>query len=625
MSKIDEVTIGDLRKSFVRYRPFIAVVAAIAALMIVLPGKGTGTGVATNAGAGSDTPYAESLGGGEGGDTTVDAGASGGGAGAGATQGQGGKGAAGGGTSGAAGGAATAGRGSSGGGSSGAAGGGSAKGMVDNCDPSTGRIKIPTRFAPVCVPKFSGDNGGSTYKGVTKDTIKVAYFQVAEDAATDAVLTAANANDSDEQIQAGVRDWVTFYESHFQMYGRKADVVFVKASGPSTDAAAGRADAIKIADEIGAFVALNASNNTMVDELVARGVMCMCTVSQPIEEYLTWAPYVWTTLMASTQGYIHRAEYIGKRLKGGKAQWAGDPLFQQQERTFGVMYYDTDDKSYKPGIDFFVAHLKDTYGITPKVVAEYHGYPETARSQEEARPLIQKFVQAGVSSIICVCDPFGPIFFTQEATRQAYNPEWIITGSALTDTSFFARLYDPTQWQHAFGISYLPARIPEELADNFRLLKWHFDPNNAEYEPSSPNSYGVIRGPIDLLYHGIHLAGPNLNPESFRTGMFAAPPAGENSIAGVHVSFGEKGIWQWPDYIAFDDVTEIWWDPTAEGPDELNNNGRGLYRYVDMGKRYLPGQHPSSPPKAFDPNNTATVYNEPPPNDRWPDYPSPNA
>ncbi|HEX4905674.1 MAG TPA: hypothetical protein VFU93_09500 [Acidimicrobiales bacterium] len=615
MSKIDEVTLGDVRRSLVRYQPFIAVVVAIAALMVVLPGKQSGTGVAAGD-SDSSTPYAESLGG----DTAVDAGAgAAGGTGAGgATTGAGGT--AGAGSKGTtSGGATTGGAGRSGP----VTGAGTEQGMVDNCDPATGRIAIPTRFAPICVPKFSGDNGGSTYRGVTADTIKMVYFKVAEDAATDAVLTAASANDTNEQEAEQVKQWIDFYQAHFQMYGRKVEFEYVTASGPATDAAAGRADAIKVADEIGAFGVWNASNNTMVDEVVARGVMCFCTVSQPIENYQRWAPYVWTTLLASTQGYIHRAEYIGKRLKGGKAQWAGDALFQQQERTFGIMYYDTDDKSYKPGVDFFVQHLKDEYGVTPKVVAEYHGYPETARSQEEARPLIQKFVQAGVSSIICVCDPFGPIFFTQEATRQAYQPEWIVTGSALTDTSFFARLYDQLQWAHAFGISYLPARLPEELQDSFRLLKWQYDPDNPEYEPAAPAGYGVIRGPMDLFFHGVHLAGPNLTPESFKTGMFAAPPAGENSITGVQVSFGEKGIWDWPDYIAFDDVTEIWWDPAAEGEDEIGANGRGLYRYVDMGKRYLPGQHPASPPKAFDPANTATIYDKPPPNDQWPEYPPP--
>jgi len=609
MSKIDEITFGDVRVALLRYRPFIAVVACIALLMVVLPGR-PGPGGGTQANAAGTTPYAQT---GAGGDQTVVAGD-------GTTVSTtpdgvpvptpGAPGVSGGTSSGGA---------TTGGTRAAATGAAAAQGMVDNCDPATGRIKVPTRHAPICVPKFSGDNGGSTYRGVTKDTIKVVFFRVQEDAATGAVLTAAGAADSPEQEEAQVQQWVEYYESHYQMYGRKVDMVVIDGSGPSTDAAAGRADAIKVADELGAFAVIGAPNNTFVDEVVARGVMCMCTVSQPIENYLRWAPYVWTTLLASTQGYLHRAEYIGKRLTGQKAQWAGDVLFQQQDRKFGIIYYDTDDKSYRPGIEFFVKELKDKYGVNPAVVAEYHGYPETARSQEEARPLIQKLVQAGITSVICVCDPFGPIFFTSEATRQAYRPEWIITGSALTDTSFFARLYDPLQWQHAFGISYLTARLPEELSESYRLIKWQFGT-----EPAAPAGYGVIRGGIDLLYWGLHLAGPNLNPESFKAGMFASPPSGEGSLTSVQQSFGPAGeIWPWDDYVSFDDVTEIWWDTQASGEDELGNGGSGLYRYVDMGKRYLPGQHPTSPPKAFDPANTVTIYDQVPEADRWPEYPSP--
>jgi hypothetical protein len=613
MSKIDEYTFGDVRQAFVRYRPFIAVVACIALLMVVLPGR-AGPGTASQATA-AGTPYAQT---GAGGDTEVVAGDGT----TAVTTADGVEVPAPGGAPLPSGGASTGGGAASSGGAGRAVstGAGSEQGMVDNCDPATGRIKVPTRHAPICVPKFSGDNGGSTYRGVTKDTIKVVFFRVQEDAATGAVLTAAGAADSPEQEEAQVQDWVTYYESHYQMYGRKVEMVVIDGSGPSTDAAAGRADAIKVADELGAFAVIGAPNNTFVDEVVARGVMCMCTVSQPIEAYLRWAPYVWTTLLASTQGYIHRAEYIGKRLGGGqKAQWAGDVLFQQQERKFGIIYYDTDDKSYRAGIEFFVKELKDKYGVTPAVVAEYHGYPETARSQEEARPLVQKLVQAGITSVICVCDPFGPIFFTSEATRQAYQPEWIITGSALTDTSFFARLYDPLQWQHAFGISYLVARLPEELSESYRLHTWQHG-----REPSAPAGYGIIQGGIDLLYMGLHLAGPDLNPESFRAGMFAAPPSGEGSLTSVQQSFGPAGeIWPWDDYVSFDDVTEIWWDTQASGEDELGNQGNGLYRYVDMGKRYLPGQHPASPPKAFDPANTVTIYEEVPEPDRWPDYPSP--
>src|SRR5687767_14484116 len=57
------------------------------------------------------------------------------------------------------------------------------EGAGADCDTSTGRIKVPTIAAPPCVPPFSGDNGGSTYQGVTADTIKVVYFQAESDPA----------------------------------------------------------------------------------------------------------------------------------------------------------------------------------------------------------------------------------------------------------------------------------------------------------------------------------------------------------------------------------------------------------------------------------------------------------
>ena len=43
------------------------------------------------------------------------------------------------------------------------------------CDATTGKIKIPSHLASACTKEFKqGDsNGGATYQGVTKDTVKV--------------------------------------------------------------------------------------------------------------------------------------------------------------------------------------------------------------------------------------------------------------------------------------------------------------------------------------------------------------------------------------------------------------------------------------------------------------------
>lgn len=496
--------------------------------------------------------------------------------------------------------------------------------LVANCDQSTGRIMVPTRFAPPCTQKFEGRNGGSTWQGVTDKEIVVAYYEVTGDPASEAILTAANANDSEEEIRQQARDWVKYFESNYNLWGRKVKLVFVQPSGDATDDAAGKADAIKIATQIKAFAAINSPNNTFVNELVARKVMCMCTVSLPIETYIKWAPYVWSTLLASSQGYVHRADYIGGRLAGKKAQWAYDDInptqgFKAQNRKFGFLYYDTTDFAYKSGAEFFLKYMKEKYGVTMTSVSAYNGYPDVAATQEQARPIIQKFKEAGVNALICSCDPFGPIFFTQEATRQLYGPEWIITGSALTDTSFFARLYDQDQWTHAYGISYLAARLPEELGDPYRLHFWQHN-----REPSAPAGYGVQFSPISILFNGLHLAGTVLTPETFRSGMYSQPVQARGGITTIARSFGDKGFWPWKeDPIAYEDATEIWWDRNAEGEDEIGSNGRGLYRYVLAGKRYFPGEWPRTLPTAFNPKGTVTIYEKPPAADQWPCYPSP--
>src|SRR5437870_6087604 len=46
----------------------------------------------------------------------------------------------------------------------------------ENCDTTTGFIKIPILNPPPCVPAAKPDNGGATSPGVTATTIKIGYY-----------------------------------------------------------------------------------------------------------------------------------------------------------------------------------------------------------------------------------------------------------------------------------------------------------------------------------------------------------------------------------------------------------------------------------------------------------------
>jgi hypothetical protein len=497
--------------------------------------------------------------------------------------------------------------------------------LVANCDQSTGRIMMPSRFAPPCTQKFTAPNGGHSWQGVDSKYIDVVYYFGETDAASQAILTAAGVNDSRDDVKKQVVEWGNMFEAHYNMWGRKVRWHFVEGTGSASDDNAARADALKVAKQIKAFASIGAANNTYVNEVTARGVMCFCTVSQPIEAYEKWYPYVWTTLMASTQGYVHRAAYAGGRLNGKNAIWAGDEInptqnFKTKKRVFGFIWYETDDHAYQKGAEFFTRYMKQRYGITFGAQSSYLGYPNhTAENQDEARTIIQKFKGAGVTSILCACDPFAPIFFTGEAKRQLYGPEWVITGSALTDTSFFARLYDQDEWKHAFGISYLPARLPQKESEAYRLYNWQYHKT-----PSAKNVYGVVLAPIAIMYNGFHMAGPVLTPRTFATGLESQPILGRGGITTIAQSYGDKGLWPWKiDPVAADDATEIWWDETAHGEDERGADGDGLYRYVHKGTRYFASGWPTSDPFVFNKKDTVTIYEKPPPQDAWPCYPSP--
>ena len=119
------------------------------------------------------------------------------------------------------------------------------------------------------------------------------------------------------------------------------------------------------------------------------------------------------------------------------------------------------------------------------------------------------------------------------------------------------------------------------------------------------------------------MAGPTLNPQTFQQGLFNYPVTGKGGTTTQTISYGKHGIWPFTDYTLYDDVTEIYWDNTVTGPDEVGNQGAGAYRYVDGGKRYMPGEHPKTDPKVLtdgDPNTAPAILSERPANEKAPEY-----
>jgi hypothetical protein len=283
---------------------------------------------------------------------------------------------------------------------------------------------------------------------------------------------------------------------------------------------------------------------------------------------------------------------VGKRLNGKPAKHAGRaPLGRggfNDQRKFGLVYIEGSgadvNPRIKPAVESFKRELAK-YGAKLEASVGYQF--DIAQNQAQATNIVGQLVTAGVNHVIFVGDPLYPIFLTGEATRQGYNPEWMITGTGLLDTTFFGRTYDQNQWGRAFGMSPLWVFSDDaSQSSGWRTLD-HVSPGIEKGAGAN-----VVQSPIQLIFTGIHYAGPNLNPRNFADGLFAAPATGGRVNAPL-VKFTKENPG------AIKDFVEVWWDRNGSGRDELNNNGRGILVKSNNGARYQAGQWPQENPFAF--------------------------
>jgi hypothetical protein len=485
-----------------------------------------------------------------------------------------------------------------------------------SCDKETGRIAMPYFFRPECYANVD-DNGGATSQGVTADTIKiVVYLNAEQDPILEYITAAIKNDDTTEQVKETYRGYDAIFGDLYQTYGRKVELEFVQGTGTIIDDVAARADAQKAIDKKPFAVwGSPPGASGWADELAANKIICLSCFGGAFNDW--WeerSPYAISVLMGSEQSTLVFADYVIKRLAGRPAEYAGDPAFQGRDRKFGSIYLDQGEESKKLSELF-----KATLAKSDVELSEQIGYnPDPNRLQEQSAAQIARLKTAGVTTVFFTGDPIAPRTFTEEATRQEYFPEWVINGSILTDTAAFGRTYNQQQWAHAFGITSGAARIrDDEGGAIWKLHEWyHGKP------PAAPDTYGVLWFQPATFYAALQAAGPNLTPQNFLDGLFTGQQT-RRSITQVSVSWGDKGIWPKTDYHGVDDFTEIWWDPDTTGPDEIRKQDKGVYQFVDGGKRYLYGELPEGPPKAFVKEGAIAFYEEPPADERPPDYPPP--
>ncbi len=446
-----------------------------------------------------------------------------------------------------------------------------------------------------CKPGWTGaSNGGATYKGVTGSTVNLVFYQAPSSQQLNSITAAAGQTSSNALEDHTINVYAQFFSRYYQTYGRHVNVEIFNSQAQLGDASGARADAVATDQQYHAFVNVGSSDvggtgDSYLDETARRGIVNIAGEALPQSFYAAHAPFVFGMLPSTDTSDAMVAEYIAKRLgTHSRARFGGadsNPPVNGQPRRYGILYPTTNldgtPSTYSRVGDDVSARLAKE-GIPTAAKIGYSLDVNTAETQ--ATNAAQQFKAAKVTTVVCLCDPFSPIFGTKAATEQGYFPEWLQTGYQLQDSDFFARQYDPRQWQHNFGVSSLPVAPKPQTTQWWRA-----------YKSIDPTTDPPIDAPLDfysllLAFSGLEGAGPRLDPRTFADGMFRVRLISDSPLVP---SF----FYTRTDYGGIKDAQEVWWDPKAVAPDGQPGN----YQSVDGGHRYLLGQWPTAPTTVFDP------------------------
>jgi hypothetical protein len=436
-------------------------------------------------------------------------------------------------------------------------------------------------YSPPC-RAFSGDNGGATARGVTADSIVVSWRYTDERALSSAVSSSVGnrvqLTDTADDLRRTVEGLVEYFNRHFQLYGRQIDIRWFQGVGSFQNELLGSgqtqagADAVTVANDIGAFAEAQGNTATFADALARRQVVSIGLDYLSDEWYQQRRPYVFGAASCTTAAHL-AAEYANKRLFGGPATWAGGSLAGKPRRVAVI----APENSY---------YQECVQTIRADLAAEGHQLDasltyalDITTASQDTSAIVASLAADGITTVLCFTDPVSPVFYTAKAEQQDYHPEWIVAGIAGLDADFAGQQYSAPQWRRAFGVRTLADQLPFDATLAYQAFK----AARPSEEPSS-NVQIIYRNLYELVV-GIQQAGPNLTPATFEAG-FQSYPGGP----------GELGTWrgQAGSHTLLRDGQEVWWNPTAVS----KSNGQPG-SYTPTGPRHEVGALTRGTPAVF--------------------------
>ena len=441
-------------------------------------------------------------------------------------------------------------------------------------------------YSPPCTA-FHGDNGGATSRGVTADTITIAYRIPADPVQNyqQAIEQLASKYgktqylDTTADVTRTLNDLVTYFNTHFQFYGRKLKLVQYQGQGQLAQEilgggqAAANADGIRVAQQLNAFADISALSQPYAEALSTQRVVNIGAPYLSQQWFDARAPYAWSLEPDCTELSEFYAEAAAKGILGHPAAYAGGGL-KDKPRRIGLIA--PDNAEYQQCVAAGEKRL-ESQGLHVTDTISYS--LDLGSLSSQAASIVSRLKADGITSVACACDPVLPIFLTAKADQQSYVPEWLVMGTALTDYDPIAQLYDQKEWSHAFGGSALGAQQP------FGSSYGYFAAKAADPGAEPAHIVDLLYYQLYLLAAGVQEAGPGLTAASFMQGMLAYP--GGN---------GPAGLWKFgPGQFTPQRAGKfVWWDPNRVS---VVDGAAGSY--VDASPYYRLGQIPPGPMPVF--------------------------
>ena len=439
-------------------------------------------------------------------------------------------------------------------------------------------------YAPPC-EQFAGSNGGSTWRGVTGNTITVSARLTTDQSfqQTLAILAGASLRDTNADNQRTLQVLADYFNSHYQFYGRKIQIKFFTGQGSLAAELQGYGQSNAVVDaqtaqSNNAFADITAESEPYSTALWQDGIMGFGDPYMPNFWHEQHAPYDWSLATDGTDLATGIGYYTVQKLCGGNAAYSGS--YKNTPRKFAG-----------------IAPQNELYQVSAQVFSQVmgaHGCNDTqfqytldlGTESQQAANLVAQLKANGYTTIICGCDPIFPVYLSGQAAQQNYFPEFVEIGAALVDQDYVGQLYNQQFYQHAFGISPNLATVPYTQTIGYAAYE-----AECQVEPTVCGGQGpaffvdIIYLQLDMLAIGIQMAGPDLTPATFQAGMFAYPPR-----------LGPAGLWGWAStqHTIPNDFREVCWSPNTISP---NNGKPGAYIQGSNGAaRWTENGVPAGPP-----------------------------